>query len=282
MIFPQDYKYITVTEKPPQKGEPIYFSTKYAIVKHTQTPPHTYQLYEIENTGEGLLRTITRVTLLADTHQTTLLDETVDSCNMGPLVEKAHQLCNREINTVIITAIDKHTTFIHHPDINALLEIEIIDFTPPHPPWLTHTIHRLHKTGVWSKLPIRFTQTLIDLSHFEEEHTMFPCSASGLRGAYLDTATTAHPDTILVGCDISHQIYTQRFKTEPAQHINICPLKKQLHTPSKPFITRCCQSEKTGLTTLNNTPGIIVHWGASEHDIIEAIQNLYHHCRGDA
>jgi hypothetical protein len=273
MIFPQEYKTIGISNTTPQRGDSIYFSTQYVIVENP------LRIYAVENTGEGLIRTITSVTLLADEHQITVLEEAPDSCNYSVLVEKASRLCNHKINTVIITAMDRHTTFIHQPDVNQLFEIEIIDLTPPHPPWLIYTIKKLHKAGVWSRLPLRFSEKTLNLQQFEGEHTMFPCSASQLEGSYLDTATEASENTTLVGCDISAQIYNAKFQKEPKQHVNICPLREELHQPAKPFITKCCQAEKTGLTTLNNTPGVIVHWGASEYDIIEAVRNLYQHCK---
>ncbi|CAD6490225.1 MAG: hypothetical protein KFBDDELM_00103 [Candidatus Argoarchaeum ethanivorans] len=281
MIFPQDYKYVGITDTPPQKGGVIYFSTQYLIVETTEGEHTDYQIYLVKNNGKGLLRTITDITLLADTHQITVLNETVDSCNFGALVKKARKLCSSQVNTVLITARDKHTTFIHEPDISELFEIEIIDIVPPNPPWLIYTTRRLYAAGVWSRLPICFSEKEIDLAQFQDKNTMFPCTSSGLKGTYLDAAKTTPDGTTLVGCDISYQIFNIEFTNKLKKHINICPLKKKLYMPTKPFITRCCQSEKTGLTTVNNMPGVIVHWGASEYDVIEAVRHLYKHCKGE-
>ena len=153
MIFPQDYKYVGISNRAPETGNPIYFSTRFIVVKdETQA---SYQIYSVESSGEGLIQRITSVKLLADQDEITVLDEPLESCNIGVLVEVAEHICLNQINTVILTGIDKHTTFVHMPDTSKLFEIEIIDITPPTPPWLTCAVHRLHAAGVWSRLPVQ-------------------------------------------------------------------------------------------------------------------------------
>ena len=279
MIFPQDYKYVGVSDHIPEVGDPIYFSTRFIIVKDKMEVP--YQIYTVKSCGEGLIRRITSIKLLADQDEITVLDEPLESCNNGVLVEVAERLCSGKINTVVLTGIDKHTTFIHKPDTSKLFEIEVIDITPPNPPWLAQTVRRLHAAGVWSRLPVRFTEKIVDLRQFEGRDTMFPCRSSDLRGEYLDAATTAPDETILVGCEISLQIFNLQFPGRLKEHINTCPLREELYTPTKPFITRCCQSERTGEITLNGIRGMVVHWGASEYDVIEAVRNLYRECNSE-
>ena len=54
--------------------------------------------------------------------------------------------------------------------------------------------------------------------------------------------------------------------------MNICPLSTR--KPSKPFILRCCQSDKLGPTEIGGVPGVVVHWGANPREIYEAIRTL--------
>jgi len=279
MIFPQDYKYVGISDRVPEVGDPIYFSTRFIIIKNETR--ESYQIYAVESSGEGLIRIITSMELLADQDEITVLDELLESCNIGILVEVAERLCLNQINTVILTGTDRHTTFVHMPDASKLFEIEVIDITPPSPPWLTSAVRRLHAAGVWSRLPVRFTEKILDLTQFEDANTMFPCTSSGLKGRYLDRATTAPDETLLVGCDISLQIFNLKFPNKLKEHTNTCPLSRELHTPTKPFITRCCQSERTGPINLNGVPGMVVHWGASEYDVIEAVKNLYNNCNSE-
>jgi len=80
-------------------------------------------------------------------------------------------------------------------------------------------------------------------------------------------------NSTLVGCDISKQIFELRFPDLTYKHINMCPLKTELYLPTKPFITRCCQSKKSGMVNLTGSMGLF-HWGASEYDIVDAIRML--------
>jgi hypothetical protein len=62
----------------------------------------------------------------------------------------------------------------------------------------------------------------------------------------------------------------------------MCPLKAELYMPTKPFITRCCQSKKSGMVNLNGIDGVVVHWGASEYDIVDAIRMLVRIMKGNS
>jgi len=110
---------------------------------------------------------------------------------------------------------------------------------------------------------------------------VFPCHASELKGKYLDTDTDIGNNSTLVGCDISKQIFELRFPDLIYKHINMCPLKIELYSPTKPFITRCCQSKKSGMVNLNGIDGAVVHWGASEYDIVDAIRMLVKVLKGN-
>jgi len=116
-----------------------------------------------------------------------IFDEKIDSHDRTRLIESAIPLCNGSVNTVIFEGMDRHTTFIQHPSLNEVMEIEIIDIAPPEPPWLAFAIQRLNKKRILGELNIRFTTKLIDLRQFEGDKMVFPCHASELKGKYLDT-----------------------------------------------------------------------------------------------
>ncbi|MCX9085346.1 MAG: hypothetical protein OIN87_11190 [Candidatus Methanoperedens sp.] len=272
MIFPADYKSVGMTRTDPagRIGGPIYFTTDYLIAKL----PSGFQIYGVKSEGEGLLRTLVSLVLIAKGKEIIQFDEKIDSHDRTRLIESAIPLCNGIVNTVIFEGLDRHTTFIQHPSLHEVMEVEIIDIAPPEPPWLAFAIERLVKSGILGELNVRFTTKLIDLRQFEGEKMVFPCYASELKGKHLDTDTDIEDNSTLVGCDISKQIFELRFPDLTYKHINMCPLKTELYLPTKPFITRCCQSKKSGMINLNGIDGAVVHWGASEYDIVDAIRML--------
>ena len=279
MIFPADYKGVGVTRADPtlRTGCPIYFTTEYLIAEL----PSSYAIYRVKSEGEGLLKKLVSLELIAKGKQIKKFEEKLDSHDRTKLIESAITLCKGNVNTVIFEGMDRHITFVQEPSLHEVMEIEIIDISPPEPPWLAFAVQRLVKSGILGELNIRFTTTLIDLRRFEGEKTVFPCYASELKGKYLDTDTDIEDNSELVGCDISKQIFELRFPQLTYKHINMCPLKTELYMPTKPFITRCCQSKKSGMVNLNGIDGAVVHWGASEYDIVDAIRMLVKVLRGN-
>lgn len=272
MIFPADYKIVGMTRTDPtgRIGGPIYFTTEYLIADL----PSGYEIYGVKSEGEGLLRKLVSLVLIAKGKEIIKCEEKMDSHDRTKLIESAIALCNGSVNTVIFEGMDRHTTFIQDPSLHEVMEIEIIDISPPEPPWLAFAIQRLTRSGILGELNVRFTTKLIDLRQFEGEKMVFPCHASELKGKYLDTDTDIEDNSTLVGCDISKQIFELRFPDLTYKHINMCPLKTEIYLPTKPFITRCCQSKKSGMINLNGIDGAVVHWGASEYDIVDAIRML--------
>jgi len=220
------------------------------------------------------LRKLVSLELISKGDQIQKFSEKLDAHDRTRLIESAIPLCRKSVNTVIFEGMDRHITFVHEPSLHEVMEIEIIDIMPPEPPWLASAIDRLVSSGILGELNIRFTKKLINLRQFEGEKTVFPCYASELKGKYLDTDIDIEDNSELVGCDISKQIFELRFPGLTYKHINMCPLKAELYMPTKPFITRCCQSKKSGMVNINGIDGAVVHWGASEYDIVDAIRML--------
>lgn len=272
MIFPADYKSVGVTRTDPtgRIGGPVYFTTEYLIAELLSG----YRIYKVKSEGEGLLKKLVSLELIAKGEQIKKYEEKLDSHDRTKLIESAIPLCRGNVNTVIFEGADRHITFVQEPSLHEVMEIEIIDLIPPEPPWLAFAIQRLVKSGIVGELNIRFTSKLIDLRQFEGKNMVFPCYASELKGKYLDTDNDIEDNSTLVGCDISKQIFELRFPGLTYKHINMCPLKAELYMPTKPFITRCCQSKKSGMVNINGIDGAVVHWGASEYEIVDAIRML--------
>jgi hypothetical protein len=279
MIFPADYKSVGVTRSDPTQriGCPIYFTTEYLIADL----PSGFSIYRVKSEGEGLLKKLFSLELIAKGKQIQKFEEKLDSHDRTRLIESAILLCKGNVNTVIFEGMDRHITFVQHPSLHEVMEIEVIDISPPEPPWLAFAVQRLVRSGILGELNIRFTTKLIDLHKFEGKKMVFPCYASELKGKYIDTDTDIEDNSTLVGCDISKQIFELRFPSLSYNHINMCPLKAELYMPTKPFITRCCQSKKSGMVNINGIDGAVVHWGASEYDIVDAIRMLVKVLKGN-
>ena len=280
MIFPSDYKSVGVTRTDPagRIGCPIYFSTEYLI----SDLPSGYSIYKTKSEGEGLLRKLVSLELISRGKEIKKFKEKLDAHDRTRLIESALPLCKGSVNTVIFEGMDRHITFVNEPSLHEVMEIEIIDIMPPEPPWLVSAIDRLVKSGILGELNVRFTKELIDLRKYEGQKSVFPCYASELKGKYLDTDIDIEDNSELIGCDISKQIFELRFPKHTFRHINMCPLKAELYMPTRPFITRCCQSKKSGMVNINGIDGAVVHWGASEYDIVDAIRMLVKVLKGNS
>jgi len=283
MIFPDEYKHVGVTRSLPAGTEqPIYFLTEYLIEEreNPDTGSPEYAVYHVKKSGEGLLRKVEDLELIASGDEVVRYARELNIKDRSLLIETAAKLCTGRVNTVIFTGVDRHVTIVHAPDPSGILEIEILDVAPPEPAWLSQVVRRLEASGIFGDLQVRFTEKIIDLRQFEGENTVFPCSASGLKGKCLDSDILTENGHILVGCEISKTLFEMRFPELEYSFVNICPFKSEIVVPSKPFITRCCRSEKSGLVKISGFEGAVVHWGASEYQVAEAVRSLVKRLRG--
>lgn len=283
MIFPDEYKYVGMSRAIPEDADDrrIYFLTKYLIVEDTVDGEENYSLYSVKSTGEQLLRDVDNLEMIASGEEIIRYDKELNIKDRTLLIETAHKLCKGKVNTVIFTGIDKHVTFVHKPDLKEILDIEIVDVVPPEPSWLASVVRRLEESGIFGDLTIRFMDNLTDLRQFEGENTVFPCSSSGLKGKCLDCDVIKENGSLLVGCEISRELFESRFPDLEYSFINICPFKSDVFRPTRPFITRCCRSEKSGIVTINGIKGAVVHWGASEFYVADTIWKLVRELRGE-
>lgn len=277
MIFPDEYKCVGVTGISPAEvhEDIIYFLSDYMIVEDQISDSNIeYSVYRVNKKGTDLLREIESIELIASKGHVIKYERQLNIKDRTLLIDTAVELCKGDVNTVIFTGVDNHVTFVHSPSLSEIVEIEIVDVIPPVPSWLSHVIRRLETSGIFGDLGVRFTENVIDLLQFEGENTVFPCSCSGLKGKFLDCDTVMEDGALLVGCEISKQLFETRFPDISYSMVNICPFKSDIFKPTKPFITRCCRSEKSGRVTINDVKGVVVHWGASEYFVSEAVRDL--------
>ncbi|UGV40289.1 hypothetical protein J7W08_09405 [Methanococcoides orientis] len=277
MIFPDEYKYVGVTGIHPDDAEEniIYFLSEYMVVEdHVTEDEIEYSIYHVTKQGDDLLRDVEKLDLVASGEQVIKYDAKLNIKDRAQLIEIAAGLCKDDVSTVIFTGVDNHVTFVHEPSLSEIIDIEIVDVIPPEPSWLSHVVRRLEASGIFGDFGVRFTENVIDLSQFEGPKTVFPCSCSGLKGKFLDCDTITEDGTLLVGCEISKKLFETRFPDVEYSLVNICPFKSDIFEPTKPFITRCCRSEKSGRVTINGIEGVVVHWGASEFFVAEAVRDL--------
>jgi len=285
MIFPDEYKHVGVTKALCSCAEElIYFLTDYLIIEKEipETGRVEYGIYYVKKSGEDLLRKVEALELIASGDEVIKYGRELNIKDRTLLIETAAKLCTGKVNTVIFTGMDKHITFVHNPDPSSILEIEILDIAPPEPSWLSLVIRRLEASGIFGDLQVRLAEKIIDLRQFEGKNTVFPCRASGLEGKSLDSDMLTENGHLLVGCEISKTLFEMRFPELEYSFVNICPFKSDIVVPSKPFITRCCMSEKSGPVNISGFEGVVVHWGAAEYQVAEAIRNLIHRIRNNS
>ncbi len=274
MIFPEDYKQVGISREP-RRGDPIYFATRYLI----SYDENGISIYEVESEGEGFMRMAKRVELIASGDEIIEYKDIVNTRNRALLIRSAKDLCKDGVNTVIFRGPDEHVTFVHDPDPTAIAEIEILDVQPPDPPWLVYVTRQLESCGVIGDLTICFKPKILDLRRFKDENVYFPCRASGL-GRSLDADRVLDPKPKIVGCEISREIFKAVYKEKEHDFINMCPVSGDLLSPTGPFVTRCCRSERRGLIRIKGHLGVVVHWGDGPYQIEQALRRLVEAIRG--
>ena len=278
MIFPDHCKVVGVASTNSHEeiiGTSIYFLTEYVL----QFVDDSCMIFKVENEGEGFIRKITKVELIASCEETTIWDDIVDLSNRKDLIKIAGDIVNDQITTVVFKGYDMHYSFVNNPDDSEVLNIQVLDVVPPNPPYLLYNLERLEKAGILGELNIEFEPMVLDLKDYEDRDVMFPCSVSGLNGKFLDQGQPpsnwpAGKKIILVGCDVSFTVINELdfMGKKEIEHINICPIS--YFKPTKPFLARCCIKDRGGIKTVNNMMGTVVHWGATPIEIMDALRGL--------
>ena len=274
MIFPEDYKLVGIKDEE-RRGDPIYFSTQFLISR--QGP----SLYRVRSRGAGFMREVEDLELLASGSEIAFYPERVDTRNRVLLIDLADEIKRAsKANTVVFQGPDEHITFVKDPDIGQILTIEVLDVSPPDPPWLVHVLSGLESCGVLGDLAVRFCPRILDLRKFDGDCVYYPCRASGL-GRSLDCDRVEHDRPRIVGCEVSREIFQAGNPGRDCEFVDICPMQSSepAFEPSAPFITRCCRSERRGLTRKNEWLGMVVHWGDGPWRIAEATRCLVEELR---
>lgn len=269
MIFPDEYKFVGIKDRE-RRGESVYFATEYLISRDGPS------LYHVKSRGSGFMREVVELELIASGQEIMFYPDIVDTRNRAGLIELADGVCRSgKANTVVFRGLDEHTTFVKDPDLAQILSIEVLDVSPPDPPWLVHVLAGLEACGVLGDLTVRFEPQILDLRQFDCDCVYYPCRASGL-GRSLDTDRVVHERPRIVGCEVSREIFLANNPGKNFEFVNICPLHstEAVFEPRGPFITRCCRSERRGKTSKNGQPGMIVHWGDGPWKIAEAVRCL--------
>ncbi|HNX40103.1 MAG TPA: hypothetical protein PKK11_05930 [Methanothrix sp.] len=272
MIFPEDYKLVGIKDGE-RRGDPVYFSTRYLISREGP------RLYAVTSRGEGFLREAAQLQLIASGDQILFYGERVDTRNRTRLIDLATEVCRRSmpggVNTVVFQGPDEHITFVKDPDQSQVLAIDVLDVSPPNPPWLLHVLTRLEDCGLLGDLMVRFVPRVLDIRGYEGEDVYYPCRAAGL-GRSLDCDAVVHEHPRIVGCEVSREIFLAGHAAAGYDFVNVCPLSSShaAFLPERPFLTRCCRSERRGRVEKNGQTGMAVHWGDGPWEIAQAVRQL--------
>lgn len=287
MIFPEAYKTVGMSHTDmsiaevialDSTTESIYFLSEFVLVDAADG----YVLYRISHIGDGLMRNVSDDEVIAWGSQIYHYPDEVNLHDRTRLLRLADSVCKKsadygtnDYDTVVFTGFDRHVTFIHNPDPSAILMVDVVDVVPPHPSGLSHIVSKLADAGLTGELQMDFDMeyNVLDLSRFEGDSVVFPCTASGLSGKYLDSDIICEKST-LVGCEVSNDLFSHLFPDVEYEHVSFCPFKSDMFTIRRPFLARCCQTANSGLTHINGYDGVIVHWGASMYDVAEALKML--------
>ena len=151
-----------------------------------------------------------------------------DTRNRARLIDLANRVCRRtRANTVVFQGPDEHITFVKDPDFSQILEIEILDVSPPHPPWLVHMFWKGWRAAEsLATLTLRFRPRILDLHKFECDSGLLPMQSCG-PGRSLDCDPIVHDRPLIVGCEVSREIFLAGNASKDFEFVNICPLQSK-------------------------------------------------------
>lgn len=258
MIFPPHCKCVGYAGNKPV-GDLVYFLSEYLIHETTDG----YEVLAVEaGEGTGMMRPVRSVRLIAGFDDVMEYPDRVILHNRGDLIRKAAEGRKR---CTIFTGIDEHKTFICDPDLTQLRTIHVYDVIPPRP-HLAETLRSLDSTGIFGEPEIQFVYHIRDIR--ETGADIYPCRAGGFSKT-IDSDRLVGGEQV-AGCLTGRQVLSECYGEE-FPIIDICPANAVIEGP---FIARCCRAERSGLQTINDRQGIVVHWGASPKQITDAVYEL--------
>lgn len=239
MIFPEEYKFVGIKDRE-HRGESVYFATEFLISREGP------RLYRVESHGSGFMREVEKLELIATGLEIEFYPHRVDTRNRALLIDLAYGITeNGKANTVVFQGPDEHITFVKDPDPSLIITLEVLDVSPPDPPWLVHVLRGLEECGILGDLAVKFAPRILDLRKFDCDSVYYPCRASGL-GRSLDSDPVTCDLPRIVGCEVSREIFLANNPGHNYEFVSICPLhcEDPVFEPERPFITRCCRSER--------------------------------------
>jgi len=258
MIFPPHCKCVGYAGNKPV-GDQVYFLSEYLI----HETKDGYEILGVEaGEGAGMMRPVRSIRVIAGSDEVFEYPERVILHNRGDLIRRAVDGGRR---CTIFTGIDEHKPFVCDPDPSQLRTIHVYDVIPPHP-HLAETLRSLDKTGIFGEPEIQFTYHIRDIR--ETGADIYPCKAGG----FAKTIDSDRPDggEQVAGCMTGRQVLAECYG-EDFPIIDICPANA---VKEGPFIARCCRAERAGLQTINGQQGMVVHWGSSPKQIVDAVYEL--------
>jgi hypothetical protein len=217
---------------------------------------------EADSLSPGLMRPVLSTRLLVPADEVAVYPARVRLHDRSRLVRLAREGDGR---CTVFFGPDEHVTFVLDPVDEPLLAVHVYDIEPPQPRLAAEVAH-LEEAGLTGELDLSFIYHVRDIR--SPEIATYPCRAAGFdrsldRDSFCEGLATACCQT---GRELIREVYALQAET-----IETCPCGS---VDAEPFIVRCCRAERTGLQTINGRFGIVVHWGASQLQILDALRSL--------
>lgn len=252
------------------KGKKAYTRTDHIILLNGNDAAI---LRVIKAGGKELFRPIVNYEIIALPEETVFVrDEKVDVLNPSHMARIASEYPDK---IVVVEGLFNHVSYIK--DLKPL-KLRVLDVVPPYPSKMSFLVERALSSGMID-IPVLTVEQEIDLNELAKNSDspgiIFPCAASGLRSNKKSFFLDAAPGNIdvecdLIGCSLSRRIYRALYKKD-IRLINICPWDLAPRD-GIPTIVKCCKV-KEGHVIDGNI--IVVQWGATVREVIEAINDFF-------
>lgn len=253
------------------QGRDSYRRTRFIILHHKKVCAIAQVAH---GSDEPLFSPITEAQIVALPEACRWIEDgSVDTANPSALVASALRHGATETDTVVVSGLDGHVNFIHHP---CPIKIRVVDVVPPESAKL---FRMAQQVLTFAELPaIQLVLENIDLRDLakempEAEAYLVPCRASGLEfdaPTYFLDERPERQNWTMLACERSSQIHRHFYGEADAPRLDFCP-RNRVQPDGRLTLIKCCLLEDQ-IEVKNGYA--VVPWGATLKHVQAALQAL--------
>lgn len=282
-------------------GNKVFYTTKYLIVRQNEgefKEDEPIILLKVITTGEGLMRTINQVEVLAKPNESVVvIDRNVDEYYSSHVVLKALSIkARKNVKAIVISGRNHNVTFAYLEDIQLSLPLKLllVDVVPPRPSRLNFLSNILQKMSALKKhihlelVEIDLTKIIREASREGLTYTTCFDNEIGMNNVITDVyllkkiVSEGNLKCInIVGCELLlHTLKELNYFNEVKLNLwDVCPFHRAVKMMDRieadVLIVRCCKAKSNVrvLTGYSKTLALLP-WPTQLEDFLKALTEV--------